>query len=116
MAASDRTCLQLRQYLSTMEKTDPPFNANAGRKMMQTLFLSNWQHEKNGERLTNPARMTQYQGGDEVRLPRGEMEEKRMNDANRRGGRGRGMPAYKRRRMRGGQVLQVRRTASEEEL
>ena len=80
---------------------------------MQTLFLSNWQHEKNGERLSNPARMKQMQGGDEVRVPRGEMEEKRMNDAKRRG---RGTPAYKRRRLRGGQQPQVRRKASEEEL
>ena len=113
MASSDRTCLQLRQYLTTMEKTEPPFSASAGRKMMQTLFLSNWQHEKNGERLSNPARMQQLQGGDEVRVRKGEMEEKRMRDASRRG---RGTPAYKRRRLRGGQQPRMRRNASEEEL
>jgi len=116
MASSDRTCLQLRQYLTTMEQTDPPFSADAGRKMLQTLFLSNWQHEKNGERLSNPARMNDFQGGDEVRVKRGEMEEKLMSDANRRSARGRGMPAYKRRRLRGGQAPHVRRSTGEEDM
>ncbi len=99
-----------------MEKTDPPFSAKAGRKMMQTLFLSNWQLEKNGERLSNPARMNQFQGGDEVRVRGGEMEQKRMADADRRSARGRGMPAYKRRRLRGGQAPHMRRNAGDEEM
>lgn len=101
MTSSDRTCLQLRQYLTTMQKTDPPFGPRAGRKMMETLFLSNWQHEKNGERLSDPARMQQIQGGDEVRVPKGEMEAKREG-ARKDAGRGRGRPSFKRRRLRGG--------------
>lgn len=95
MTASDRTCLQLRQYLTTMQKTEPPFGPDAGRKMMETLFLSNWQHEKNGERLSNPARM----GGDEVRS-RGEIEKKKNEEQMRK----RGIPSYKRRRTRAGAV------------
>ncbi|WVQ62983.1 uncharacterized protein L199_001132 [Kwoniella botswanensis] len=105
MCSSDRTCLQLRQYLTTMQKTDPAFGPKAGKKMMETLFLSNWQHEKNGERLSDPNKMKGDEG-DEVRVKRGEMEEKRLEDANQRrganGNRGRGVPAYKRRRVRGG--------------
>ncbi|KAL7419755.1 DNA repair protein RAD16 [Cryptotrichosporon argae] len=97
MTSSDRTCLQLRQYLTTMQKTDPPFGARAGRKMMETLFLSNWQHEKNGERLANPSRMDGARGGDEVKTSKGGMEEK-LEEAGRR----RGIPAYKRRRRRAG--------------
>lgn len=95
MCSSDRTCLQLRQYLTTMEKTDPPFGPHAGRKMMQTLFLSNWMHEKNGERLSNPARYS-GEGADEVAMAKSGMEAKRMEA--RRGG----APSYKRRRMRAG--------------
>ena len=96
MTSSDRTCLQLRQYLTTMQQTDPPFGPQAGRKMMETLFLSNWQHEKNGERLTNPARMDGLNGADEVQGKKGELEEKRDKFGRR------GVPAYKRRRLRGG--------------
>jgi DNA excision repair protein ERCC-4 len=66
--------------------------------MMETLFLSNWQHEKNGERLTNPARLDNWNGGDEVRMRRGGMEEERMEDRRARSG----QPRYKRRRIRGG--------------
>ncbi|WWC87511.1 uncharacterized protein L201_002401 [Kwoniella dendrophila CBS 6074] len=105
MCSSDRTCLQLRQYLTTMQPTDPPFGPNAGKKMMETLFLSNWQHEKNGERLSDPNKM-KGDDGDEVRVKKGEMESKRLEDAKDRRGnngmRGRGVPAYKRRRLRGG--------------
>ncbi|WWD16753.1 hypothetical protein CI109_101184 [Kwoniella shandongensis] len=110
MTSSDRTCLQLRQYLTTMQKTDPTFGAHAGKKMMETLFLSNWQHEKNGERLSDPNRMQQSNGGDEVRVKKGEMESKRMEDANRRG-RGKGVPTYKRRRQRGGANFAAPRVA-----
>jgi DNA excision repair protein ERCC-4 len=95
MTASDRTCLQLRQYLTTMEKTDPPFGPKAGRKMMETLFLSNWQHEKNGERLSNPAKLR----ADEV-SSRGEIEKKKNEEQMRK----RGVPSYKRRRTRAGAV------------
>ena len=49
-------------------------------------------------------------------MRRGEMEEKRLDDAKRRAARARGMPAYKRRRLRGGQQPQARRSISEEEL
>ncbi|KLT38478.1 hypothetical protein CC85DRAFT_281064 [Cutaneotrichosporon oleaginosum] len=95
MCSSDRTCLQLRQYLTTMEATDPPFSAGAGKKMMQTLFLSNWQHEKNGQRLVNPARYTNGAGADQVSTSKG--MEQRMGEAKRRGA-----PSFKRRRMRAG--------------
>lgn len=96
MCSSDRTCLQLRQYLTTMESTDPPFGPNAGRKMMQTLFLSNWMHEKNGQRLSNPARYADGEGADEVAMSKSGIDQKRMEA--RRGG----APSYKRRRMRAG--------------
>lgn len=95
MCASDRTCLQLRQYLTTMEPTDPPFSAGAGKKMMQTLFLSNWQHEKNGQRLANPAQYSNGAGADQVPTSKG--MEQRMVEARRRGA-----PSFKRRRMRAG--------------
>lgn len=95
MTASDRTCLQLRQYLTTMQKTEPAFGPQAGRKMMETLFLSNWQHEKNGERLSNPARM----GGDQVDT-KGDIERKKNQEQSRR----RNASAYKRRRTRAGAV------------
>ncbi|WWC68974.1 uncharacterized protein I206_102910 [Kwoniella pini CBS 10737] len=104
MCSSDRTCLQLRQYLTTMQTTNPPFGPHAGKRMMETLFLSNWQHEKNGERLSDPNKMNGDEG-DEVRVKKGEMEAKRLEDAkDRQRGtpRGRGVPAYKRRRLRGG--------------
>ena len=89
---------------------------------METLFLSNWQHEKNGERLSNPSKMVRGQvaGGDEVRVKAGEMEEKRLQSAGTRDyasrGRGRGTPSYKRRRLRGGAVALGRRTVQEEEM
>ncbi|WVR04063.1 hypothetical protein IAU60_001062 [Kwoniella sp. DSM 27419] len=116
MTSSDRTCLQLRQYLTTMQKTDPPFSAHAGQRMMETLFLSNWQHEKNGERLSDPNRMSDMAGGDEVRIKKGEMEAKRLEEAKKRegGGRGRGTPAYKRRRLRGGMMSSTPRLADME--
>ncbi|EIW69128.1 hypothetical protein TREMEDRAFT_62855 [Tremella mesenterica DSM 1558] len=113
MCSSDRTCLQLRQYLTTMEKTEPPFGSQAGRKMMETLFLSNWQHEKNGERLSNPSRV----GADEVRTAKGVMEEQRIQDAKARGlGNKRGVPSYKRRRLRGGATAPGRQSAADVEL
>jgi DNA excision repair protein ERCC-4 len=90
-----------------MQKTDPPFGPHAGRKMMETLFLSNWQHEKNGESLSNPARMM----GDEVRK-RGEMETKRVEESSRR----RGTPSYKRRRTRAGAMAVGSRNKAEMEL
>ncbi|WRT65456.1 uncharacterized protein IL334_002399 [Kwoniella shivajii] len=108
MCSSDRTCLQLRQYLTTMQNTDPPFGPHAGKRMMETLFLSNWQHEKNGERLSDPNKM-RGEEGDEVTVKRGEMEAKRLEDAKRRAnntGRGR-TPAYKRRRVRGGAAAAI---------
>lgn len=98
MCSSDRTCLQLRQYLTTMEPTDPPFSAGGGKKMMQTLFLSNWQHEKNGQRLANPSRYTNGAGADQVPTSKSGMEAKRIAEANRQ----RGAPSFKRRRMRAG--------------
>lgn len=90
-----------------MQATDPPFGPKAGQKMMETLFLSNWQHEKNGESLSNPARMA----GDEVRK-RGEMEVKRGEDNNKR----RGTPSYKRRRTRAGAMAVGTRNKAEAEL
>ncbi|BEJ11286.1 hypothetical protein CspHIS471_0107080 [Cutaneotrichosporon sp. HIS471] len=102
MCSSDRTCLQLRQYLTTMEPTDPPFSSGAGKKMMQTLFLSNWQHEKNGQRLANPARYTNGAGADQVQTSKG--MEQRMVEARRRGA-----PSFKRRRMRAGAPARGRR-------
>lgn len=111
MTSSDRTCLQLRQYLTTMQTTDPPFGSTAGRRMMETLFLSNWQHEKIGERLTNPA----MRGIDEVRVKPGEMEQTRMRIDEIR--RNRGQPRYKRRRLRGGAAAQAtRQTAVEADM
>ena len=103
MTASDRTCLQLRQYLTTMKKTEPPFGSDAGRKMMETLFLSNWQHEKNGERLINPAKMKNGLEVDEVRVRQGKLEQK-MQDRNPKN---KGQPRYKRRRLRGGAQAMV---------
>lgn len=104
MCSSDRTCLQLRQYLTTMEVTDPPFSAGAGKKMMQTLFLSNWQHEKNGQRLANPARYTNGAGADQVPTSGG--MEQRIAE-----GRRRGAPSFKRRRMRAGAPARGARSA-----
>jgi len=105
MTASDRTCLQIRQYLTTMEKTDPPFGPHAGRKMMETLFLSNWQHEKNGERLDNPAKLHR----DEI-SSKGEIEKKKNEEQMRK----RGTPSYKRRRTRAGAVAMGRRGQPED--
>lgn len=39
--------------------------------MMESLFLSNWQHEKDGERMGDPRRLVGI-GGDEVRLSKGD--------------------------------------------
>lgn len=75
--------------------------------MMESLFLSNWQHEKNGETLSNPARMA----GDEVRK-RGDMEVKRVEEHHRR----RGTPSYKRRRTRAGATAVGTRNKAETEL
>ena len=103
MCSSDRTVMQLRQYLTTMQKTDPPFNGTAGRRMMNTLFLSNWQHERIGsEFLSGHEHATMLDSrhrGDETRLSRDELQQKKTEARN-------GLPAppprYKRRRLRGG--------------
>lgn len=102
MCHSDQTCLQLRQYLTTMEPTDPPFSEGGGRKMMETLFLSNWQYEKNGDRLSNPARYTEGANADQLNLSKGAMEKKRQEYR-------RGVPSYKRRRQRAGAPMQMSR-------
>lgn len=65
--------------------------------MMETLFLSNWQHEQSGNSLYDPAAL----GGDEI-VKRGEMESKRLDD--KRNAKDR--PYYKRRRVRGGMPVQ----------
>ena len=85
---------------------------------METLFLSNWQHEKNGMRLSDPLKMEQVQGGDEVRLPKGEMEQKRGGIKDRQQWRGsrRGVPTYKRRRLRGGATMPGRQKDPEMEM
>ncbi|KIR71477.1 DNA excision repair protein ERCC-4 [Cryptococcus deuterogattii CA1014] len=116
MTTSDRTCLQLRQYLTTMSRTDPPFGPQAGRKMMESLFLSNWQHEKNGEKLGNAGTGIHRSDNDEIRV-RGDIESKRVEDqrrAERARGRGRGVPSYKRRRQRGGAAVPAPRLAEME--
>lgn len=100
MCSSDLTCLQLRQYLTTMKPTQPPFGPKAGRRMMETLFLSNWQHEKNGQYLSNPNKYINGAAADQVRTELGAMEEKRIQEGQRR--RGGGAPSYKRRRVRAG--------------
>jgi len=87
-----------------MEPTDPPFGPHAGRRMMETLFLSNWQHEKNGQRLSNPSRYVNGAGADQVTPQRGGMEEKRMQEARRRNA-----SAIKRRRMRAGAPASMER-------
>lgn len=95
-----------------MSKTDPPFGPHAGRKMMETLFLSNWYHEKQGDKLSNPATMSVGDGRDEVSAEQGEMERKRKEIREREAkmrGRGRGQPSYKRRRIRGGGSMPVGR-------
>lgn len=102
MCHSDQTCLQLRQYLTTMEPTDPPFSEGGGRKMMETLFLSNWQYEKNGDRLANPARYTNGAAADQLDPSKGAMEKKRQEYR-------RGVPSYKRRRQRAGAPMQMTR-------
>lgn len=66
---------------------------------METLFLSNWQHEQNGERLSNPSRMQHVEHGDEI-VRRGDMEAKRTEERRIRSG----QPYYKRRRIRGGMM------------
>ncbi|WVQ73869.1 hypothetical protein IAR50_003450 [Cryptococcus sp. DSM 104548] len=117
MTSSDRTCLQLRQYLTTMAKTDPPFGPKAGRRMMDSLFLSNWQHEKNGQRLDgkagSKAGMRLHRTGDDEVNARGDIESKRSEEA-RVAARGRGVPSYKRRRQRGGAVAAAPRLADME--
>ncbi|KAK4688167.1 DNA excision repair protein ERCC-4, partial [Tremellales sp. Uapishka_1] len=105
MTTSDRTCLQIRQYLTTMERTNPPFSATAGRKMMETLFLSNWQHEKNGERLSNPSKMESFNGGDEVKVQKSGLEEKAAAERLKKSR----ASYYKRRRQRGGLAGQMGR-------
>ncbi|TYJ54668.1 hypothetical protein B9479_004702 [Cryptococcus floricola] len=119
MTSSDRTCLQLRQYLTTMAKTDPPFGPNAGKRMMESLFLSNWQHEKNGQRLDgkagSKAGMRMHRSGDDEVNARGDIEKQRSEEARRaERGRGRGIPRYKRRRQRGGSVAPAPRLADME--
>lgn len=116
MTSSDRSCLQLRQYLTTMMKTDPPFGPNAGKKMMETLFLSNWSFENNRVSLDAYTRDDR----DEVRVKYGDMEKERNIGAERT------IPKswqhdktrtyYKRRRMRGGANAPARQTAAEREL
>jgi DNA excision repair protein ERCC-4 len=101
MVASDRTALQLRQYLTTMEKTEPAFGPKAGRRMMETLFLSNWIHEKDGVRLSDPMSLPDMRAGDEV-SKQGDMESKRAEER-RLGASGK---YYKRRRVRGGMAQQ----------
>lgn len=71
---------------------------------MQTLFLSNWQHEKNGQRLANPSRYANGASADQVPTSKSGME-KRMAEANRR----RGAPSFKRRRMRAGAPISAGR-------
>jgi len=73
--------------------------------MMETLFLSNWQHEKNGERLDNPAKLHR----DEV-SSKGEIEKKKNEEQMRK----RGTPSYKRRRTRAGAVAVGRRGQPED--
>lgn len=94
-------------------KTDPPFGPHAGRKMMESLFLSNWQHEANGaHRMRGP-------GGDEVRKKDEMQIAKKAQDASKDKfgayykNRGRGQPSYKRRRLRGGATLPGRRSNAE---
>jgi DNA excision repair protein ERCC-4 len=65
--------------------------------MMETLFLSNWQHEKNGRYLNNPNRYINGAAADQVEPQRGGMEEKRIHEARRRNA-----SAIKRRRLRAG--------------
>ena len=110
MCASDRTCLQLRQYLTTMVKTDPPFGPQAGRKMMETLFLSNWRYERVGRNGVVPEAVVPEVPGsrDEVGL-KGDMETAKAESSRR------GRPSYKRRRLRGGAAA-VARLASESDL
>lgn len=99
-----------------MSRTDPPFGPQTGRKMMESLFLSNWQHEKNGEKLGNAGTGIHRSDNDEIRV-RGDIESKRMEDqrrAERARGRGRGVPSYKRRRQRGGAAAPAPRLAEME--
>lgn len=70
--------------------------------MMETLFLSNWQYEKNGDRLANPARYTDGASADQLDTSKGAMEKKRQEYR-------RGVPSYKRRRQRAGAPMQVSR-------
>lgn len=72
--------------------------------MMETLFLSNWQHEKNGQRLSNPNRYTNGESVDEVEPGKGGMEAKRQLEARRRNA-----SAVKRRRLRAGAPATMQR-------
>lgn len=68
--------------------------------MMETLFLSNWQHEKNGQRLHHHhvgRTPSDPEARDEV-VRRGDMEKKQAEEKGMRSG----QPYYKRRRIRGG--------------
>jgi DNA excision repair protein ERCC-4 len=116
MCASDRTCLQLRTYLTSMVKTDPPFGPQAGRKMMETMFLSNWQHERHSlEFAGRGTRMTGI-GGDEVKAKDDMQAAKRQREQDSGKYRGywksRGQPSYKRRRMRAGAAMSGRQSAA----
>ena len=118
MCASDRTCLQLRQYLTSMVKTDPPFGPHAGRKMMETLYLSNWQHEQNGARLASGNRL-RGAGGDETKGKDDLEVAKRVHESGQTHGeywKRKNQPSYKRRRMRGGASMPGRKTNAQYEL
>lgn len=83
---------------------------------MESLFLSNWQHEKNGEKLGSAGNGMHRSGEDEIRV-RGDIESKRMEEqrrSERARGRGRGVPSYKRRRQRGGAAAPAPRLAEME--
>jgi DNA excision repair protein ERCC-4 len=87
-----------------MQKTDPPFNGEAGRRMMNTLFLSNWQHERIGSEFLSDqergAMVKDRHAADQARTKRDELHDKRMEGV-------RSTPApptYKRRRTRGGHL------------
>lgn len=83
--------------------------------MMESLFLSNWQHEQNGaHRMRGP-------GGDEVRQKDEMAVAKRAQDqskdkhGNYWKNRGK-QPSYKRRRLRGGATMPGRQTHAQMEM
>ena len=94
-----------------MIETDPAFGAQAGIKMMQSLYLSNWQHEKNGESMGDGGRM-RGPHGDEVKAKDDLLSAKRQREQDSGKYRGyyknRGQPSYKRRRLRGGATMPAR--------